>query len=289
MRQNIDYIVCVDKNYITYLINLLGNVQYFSRTTDSTFHILCNSESKSVIQEELKKSGKFNCKIYEINEMDLAEFPVSGHVTVATYYRLLIGELLPVEITRAIYLDLDILVQDDLYKLWKLNIPETKVIAAVKNDDFESNINRLALKENMYFNAGVMLIDLEKWRSLDVYNKSLDVVKKNQISVVWWDQDILNYLFDGKVMELHKSWNYQLLIFRGQNWLKYLLDRPSIIHFTGGGTKNKPWFNSCENVYGYKYRYYSSKFANSNRSRNLSKKRKLKALFLKIMFKSGLI
>lgn len=289
MRENIDYILCVDKNYVTYLMNLLSNVVYFSKTLDSTFHILCNSETKYIAQNELYKYNNFNYKIYEINEMKLAEFPVSAHVTVATYYRLLIGELLPIEISKAIYLDLDILVQNDLYKLWKINLPKDKVIAAVKNDNFRSNIDRLALKGKMYFNAGVMLIDLNKWRNLDVFNKSISIVRNKQISIVWWDQDILNYLFDGQVMELDKSWNYQLLIFRGQNWLKYLLHRPNIIHFTGGGKKNKPWFYACENVYGYKYRYYSHKLNMFNGIGNEYKKQKIKSLLLQIGFKMGLI
>jgi lipopolysaccharide biosynthesis glycosyltransferase len=202
---------------------------------------------------------------------------------------LLIGELLPQEITRAIYLDVDIFVQADLYKLWTTNLPENKVIAAVNNDNFQDNINRLALSGHIYFNAGVMLIDLNRWRALDLYNKALHIVKNNEIAILWWDQDILNFIFDGMVLELDKNWNYQLLIFRGQQWFKYLLERPKIIHFTGGGSKNKPWFHSCENIYAYKYRYYCNTLNKFKGLGNFSKRRKVKSLLLKTVFKLSII
>jgi lipopolysaccharide biosynthesis glycosyltransferase len=281
-------VLCLDINYYSLAVNLIDNVYHFANVTEPIFHIICTSE---IVPEFRRLSQKKDWKIelYPVNEEMLSIFPVNGHVSSATYYRLLIGDILPKNIKRVIYLDVDILVQTDLHKLWRTEMNDNQIIAAVKNDNYLQNVSRLKLKWNIYFNAGIMLIDLDRWRLMDIYRKALEVVESGQITIVWWDQDILNYLLDGKILELPHNWNYQLLNFRGQLWISYLIDRPQIIHFTGGGKNNKPWYFSCENIYGYKYRYIADKLSKYKGVGFESKRRKLKKVICVLLFRLRII
>ena len=42
------------------------------------------------------------------------------------------------------------------------------------------SINFLNMKSNKYFNAGVMIIDLKKWKANDLKNKSLKIIEENK-------------------------------------------------------------------------------------------------------------
>ena len=278
----------MDKNYLFLLQNLIDNVKYFSKKAFPVFHVIYSQELVYKIRDSFKNDG-YDVKLYPVDEEILTKFPISGHVSLATYYRLLIGELIPEKITKALYLDLDILVQADLSNLLTIELPGKAVVAATKNNNHLEDVIRLNLKGSWYFNAGVMLIDLARWRSMDVYNKAIMLVNSNRIKIVWWDQDILNCIFDGNVYEIQSKWNHQLSAFKNQKWFKYISAKPSIIHFTGSGKRNKPWYFDCENIYGYKYRYLTKRLSGFIGIGNETKKRKLRRLLLDPIFKTGII
>src|SRR5690606_5620901 len=97
-----------------------------------------------------------------------------------------------------------------------------------------------------YFNAGVLIINLDKWRKDHLPAKILNFISKNPEKIVYEDQDALNYFLHDKCLLLHPKWNqthffhvreYQDTCFNQEvfNEAKY---NPSIIHFTA---ESKPW------------------------------------------------
>lgn len=179
------------------------------------------------------------------------------HITAsaAAYYRLFITELLPSRIDRVIYLDCDLVVKDDLSKLWEADLDNTYVLAV--RDMWVPYVSSVAgvpyqklgiMADSKYFNSGVLLINLQKWRSDDITTKAIEYLKTYQHDIRAHDQDVLNGLFAGQWGELDPRWNLTpAIIDLFPSWqdspfseevYHQLIKHPSIIHFA---TNRKPW------------------------------------------------
>jgi lipopolysaccharide biosynthesis glycosyltransferase len=95
----------------------------------------------------------------------LKNFPVNGHASVATYFRLLLPSLLPAEIDRVLFIDADTVVTADLQELWHQPL-QGKALGAVPEHISSCRDHNYTFGD--YFNAGVMLVDLQRWRQADV-------------------------------------------------------------------------------------------------------------------------
>lgn len=117
-------------------------------------------------------------------------------------------------VKRVIYLDSDLLMMGDLCELWESDQGDS--VAMVCRDRKVLRLSQdspwlLAPHEAglPYFNSGVMLVDLDKWRAEQVEQKCLDLISKPCGTYRWWDQTILNYVIRGKVGFLPSQWNWQ--------------------------------------------------------------------------------
>ncbi len=142
----------------------------------------------------------------------LKDMPVYGHVSICTYFRLLLPELLPTTLRKVIYLDGDTVVTGDLSELWGQKIGNHLVMAVEDSHrDYPDNIaHRAALglaPESKYFNAGVMVLNLELWRHEKVAARVMDCLKIKRTLLRWWDQDGLNVALEGRWGHLDQRWN----------------------------------------------------------------------------------
>lgn len=117
----------------------------------------------------------------------VADFPFDGHATVATYFRLLLPSLLPASVKRVIFIDSDAIVMDRLSELWHLPL-DGKALAAVP--DHWISCRDHGYVHGKYFNAGIMLIDLEVWRKKDILGLGRVFAKANPHRLRNWDQDV---------------------------------------------------------------------------------------------------
>jgi lipopolysaccharide biosynthesis glycosyltransferase len=183
------------------------------------------------------------------------EIESNTHVSLATYYRLLIAELLPESCEKAIYLDCDLIIKRDLDHIWQIDIKEDYALAvpdiwinSVSAPDGLLNYKEIGLDANAkYFNAGVMIINIKKWKDDDIFSKSVDYFTKNKHHVRYHDQDILNALLSGKWSEIDPRWNVTPIIHYYSDWKESpfseeiynnLIQDPWIIHFA---SDLKPW------------------------------------------------
>jgi lipopolysaccharide biosynthesis glycosyltransferase len=183
----------------------------------------------------------------------------SNHVSLAAYYRLLIAELLPQDCEKAIYLDCDLIIKGDLERIWQIDIEENYALAvqdiwihSVSLPEGLLNYKELGFDaDDKYFNSGVMVINIKKWRVEKFFLKAVDYFRENKHYVRYHDQDILNALFAGKWGEIDTRWNTTLMIYYYDGWeespfseeiYNNLIQDPWIIHFA---TDLKPW-NSCK-------------------------------------------
>ena len=170
-----------------------------------------------------------------------------------TYFRLLIPEILPRSMRRAIYIDADTLVLDDIAKLWRYRL-RGHPLGAVQDPllwTFGSSglpWDELEIPPHAeYFNSGVLLMDLALWRRESFAYKVFEFARDHTRDIMFPDQDALNGVFAGRWRRLHPRWNCALEQAERNagspdvpNGLDYAdaVDRPGILHYIGGP---KPW------------------------------------------------
>jgi lipopolysaccharide biosynthesis glycosyltransferase len=199
-------------------------------------------------------------RFMDVDPKRLEALPLSkdlrvAHVTRSTYIRLLAPDLVPQMHRKILFLDADILALDDVRELWRTNLGNYPV-AAVQDGGIRFvgspsgllNYEELGLRPNAkYFNAGVLLMNLDIWRAEDLSKQILDYIASNRSKIRFNDQDALNAVLHDRWKQLDASWN--VLVFGGKivgerqlapNDQGTIASPPGakILHFI---TPQKPW------------------------------------------------
>ncbi|MEB3359374.1 MAG: glycosyltransferase family 8 protein [Synechococcales bacterium] len=172
------------------------------------------------------------------------------------FYRLLMSKLLPETVSQVIYLDADLIVLGNIADLWKTDL-QGKIVGAVQDfletcGNAISNCQELGISPTAkYFNSGVLLIDLEKWRKQDISKRAIVCRLENEEAVragkhYSYDQFGLNVVLNDQWEELDPRWNYS----PGPGKLNA---DPWIVHYYGDV---KPWSMKCLEEFRQKFLYY---------------------------------
>lgn len=180
----------------------------------------------------------------------------AGHVTLATLLRLLMVELLDPSIKRVLYLDVDLVVIGDLKELWHLDLGD-KLCAAVADPGIDTKefVRKWGLTGGgQYFNAGVMLLDLDKLRGKSYFARAIEILARGDDRLVFSDQDALNLVLWNEWLPIDPGWNFQrgFLLSERPPWpgLAPYKREPVIIHFT---ESEKPWRKSYRHPCAWLY------------------------------------
>ncbi|WP_418965572.1 glycosyltransferase family 8 protein [Cetobacterium sp.] len=245
------------------IINESGNYGRHLGTT--LLSVLKNSKENwniRIIYENLSKetkdklntiasSYKSNVDYIEINKKDLEKFKVGEgtHLSSIVFARLFIPELLKTE-SKAIYLDCDIVVLKPLEELYNMDLSGKSIgVILDGRKDQESSLKRLNLNLNRtYFNAGVMVMDLEKLRDNNKFLNTIEYCLNPDRELQLNEQDALNIIFENDYATNEVIWNYT---HGNSEENSYLESEIGVIHFTGSV---KPW--DCRSYSPYKYLYW---------------------------------
>ena len=170
------------------------------------FHLLVDGISegtRSKIFDSLPK-GSASIRWVDVDLEEFHGFSTLSYISKVTYARLLIPDIFPETVSRILYLDCDILVLNDLQELCEADL-EGNVVGAVV-DGLDTNLKNNTVPTAVprvrdYFNCGVLLIDLDKWRANHISSRALEYLNLNPESP-FSDQDALNVACDG----IGKSW-----------------------------------------------------------------------------------
>src|SRR5262249_22491076 len=170
-----------------------------------------------------------------------AAYSTSSYISALTYARLLIAELLPRSIRKVLYLDVDILVCDDLTPLLQTDLEGFAFGAVLDLLDNRVKAGETIWTKDLprvqyYLNAGVLLMDLERWRAEQISGKALDYLKEHPKTPLS-DQDALNVVCDGRWKQLNARWNV-INDHRTKISSRGTGTGPAILHFAG---PLKPW------------------------------------------------
>ncbi|MCO5321153.1 MAG: glycosyltransferase family 8 protein [Microthrixaceae bacterium] len=199
---------------------------------------------------------------HELSFIDSTPFVVnrsrSNHLPVATYFRLFLADVLPQCRGRVLYLDVDVLVRRDVTALWDLDVHDN-ALAAVQSVHYPFVATRGAVNDwrklgldpaTRFFNAGVMLVDLERWRGADVKRSALSYLESDSLGG-GADQEALNVALSGRWEALTPTWNQQTPLLSDHHGAHLIFSEgeidearsdPAIVHFQ---TRPKPWHRGC--------------------------------------------
>ena len=259
----IPIVLSADDKYAPFMyVTIISILETGFKNTIYNFYLLVPSNFSKLFEKKiLEINYKYNCNINFIYIQKMFEKAIMKipHITLTTYYRLLIGDLLPREIDKCIYLDIDICVRKDLSELFKINM-ENNYVAGVVAAGYYFNEKKHCKRLNLpsmkkYINAGMLMINLKLIRNDNMTIKFIELSKRNYDSL---DQDVINVACYGKILTLPPKYNTMVMRIEEDNPLLRELykeedifeakNAPYIIHYSN---EKKPW-NSI-GIYMEKY------------------------------------
>lgn len=258
---NLNICYAVDENYIEQLIVSITSILKNANINDIlNFYIMENglTEEQKYCFNKLKKIQKFNINFIKIDKSDFIKCPLlkennenykDYHVTIPTYFRFNAPKYFPI-LNKILYLDCDVIIRTSLHELFDIDIEN---YSAMMVEDASNATEKERLKINQYFNAGVMMINLNYWRQNNITNKLFEYAIEHKNEILWQDQDIINKVLNNKILSINKEWNYQYFLYEYSNAAE--LKNAKILHYAG---RFKPWLMHFESSIYDIYYYYLS-------------------------------
>ena len=229
MRKTI--VLVADNAYLIPLETTIKSVLYHNKDVD--FYILNNDIAPEWFKLLGKKMEVVNSTIKNIYiDKEIFEgYKTGPHINYATYFRFFAPEV--VDADRILYIDSDLIVTGDLSPLFEIDFQGYSIGAV---DDYYAYEGRTS-----GFNAGVLLMNVAKWKEYSIVNNLLELAAEKHSIVHLADQSILNIYFENNWLELDKTYNYMVGVDISNLIQKYerLEDSlPVVVHFA---SHDKPW------------------------------------------------
>ena len=241
---NLNFLYCFDNNFnqqaMTSICSLLDKT-----TIKINLYIIHNDieELKNWLQPVEQHPMILSINIYDFNDLDTELPPIKTHISEATYYRMFVSNFITDNIKYLVYLDADIICLNDPASMIKNTIStmkkeDTSIAALPEKYRAKENkwIQRLNLK-NYYFNAGVLIIDLERWVEEEAQKNLLSILKQRYDVIKDYDQEVMNIFFNEKYTSLNVYSNYQATSADPELLVK-IKEQVIFLHYLG---KSKPW------------------------------------------------
>lgn len=271
MDNKINIVFASDNNYAQHTAVAMASVLVNTKVPQKIQFYLIDDEIQQENKEKITKTVQNlggNIEFIKIKNSKLEDCYVSGELSRASYFRLDIANILGESIEKIIYLDCDLLVYDDIEKMWQLDMGGKPVAATCDLGIMASA--RVRKQKNKfiglpfdapYFNAGVLIMDLKKWRDGNYAEAIIALATQNKYPN--HDQDALNKFFMNNWQEIPLRWDVIPPVFN--LFLKILTKpdlrqkaieaklNPAIFHYAGG---YKPWEYEIHDGFNDKYYEY---------------------------------
>ncbi|MBO4484835.1 MAG: glycosyltransferase family 8 protein [Lachnospiraceae bacterium] len=241
MKQLIPIFFACNDRYVPYLdVAIISLIDHASAENEYRINIL-KTDITEQNREIIKRHATDNVSIefYDVKQMlepVKEKLPDMFYYSLAAYYRFFIETAFP-QYDKAIYLDCDVILLNDIAKLYETDVTG-KLLAAA----YEQNTDRspaftnyvediIGIPYKTYFNSGVMVMNLAEFRKNKVQEQFLWMLTEYHFDSLAPDQEYLNVICHGKVKYLPTGWN------------KHSFPEPpegelNLCHFA---LSNKPW------------------------------------------------
>ncbi len=200
-----DIMIAADLNYFSPALTLIVSLFHNHMEKDMNIYFLCSEfgEKEFAVLDKIEKRYK-NKKIicFNISEEQTEGLRSFGRFSVGAFYRILGLEMIPTEVERILYLDVDMVVTRDITGLFEMDMTEPVLVCDDINNILQGNMEyHKAIvhltPEDKYFNSGMILFDMEYVRQKHVRERLLDDIKDNFDRYKLVDQDALNRYYHG--------------------------------------------------------------------------------------------
>jgi lipopolysaccharide biosynthesis glycosyltransferase len=246
----LNIVVAGDSKYLPGLVVTIYSA--WKNNQSARFYII-NNGLTDVDLEKLSAMGEhlsIDLTMLEFDKATLQYLPTYGYFTSTTYARILIPRLLPDE-SKVIYLDTDVVVDGSLDTLWALALEGNLVAAVAEGFTRHEELANTGLSNDTYFNAGVLVLNLDQWRAEDISGKILSYVQSGA-SMLFLDQTAMNVVLKDRVSYL--TYQYNFLAVHYTNLPKMDV---TIYHYLG---KLKPWLNYNTSL-GFVFKHYANEIS----------------------------
>ena len=274
-------VLASDDNYVPLLtISIVSFLENNCNEFDEiNVFILNDGISKQNIEKISNSLYKYNCNIDFIKTKNIehlnskiVSLEKDNISSFTTYSRLFIGSLIPDTIDKIIYLDCDILVVDSVKQLWDEDISDYYCAGVL--DCCNTTVQKMLgiSEEDNYINAGMLYVNLKKWREDNVEDKFIEFIMNNQNRYYQHDQGIINNTFKDNIKIISPKYNlqgyFQFMSYKvskkfsgidNEYYSKEIIDEarknPVFLHFCGANFF-RPWKNE-KNHYANLYKKYA--------------------------------
>lgn len=164
-----------------------------------------------------------------------------------SYLKMFFEKLIPDVSGRLIYIDCDTAVDGDISQLEHFDMCHKTIGMVMDSLVIDSKKSVGLNKEDRYYNSGVILIDIDKWRERDCSKRIMEHIK-NVRTYGTVDQDVLNMELKNEIVTLPIKYNLQPIHliypyklyskvykhcekYYGQNEIENAVKQPAIVHY----------------------------------------------------------
>ncbi len=245
-----------DNNFVKYTVVSLKSVMENASKENRYRAYILHVDIEEEMQNKVKAMSRENFDICFVDVRTYLEsisdrLPIRDYYSKTTYYRMFIAEMFP-EYDKAIYVDSDTVVLEDMAQLYQKELENDYVGAAheqvmVQTDVYGEYAEKvLGIDRNQYFNAGLLLINCKAFRENKILEQFVALLDEYTF-VVTQDEDYLNLLCKDKVMWLEQQWNTEVF-----GDIPYAENTFKLLHYI---MVSKPWhYEDCRfGEYFWKY------------------------------------
>jgi lipopolysaccharide biosynthesis glycosyltransferase len=213
--------MATNDNYVDIMLVSMVSILVNNPKEYMVFNIIDDGITEKSI-EKIQKKVLYVYSNVEINYINFTPYKIKLETLIQkanpplpliTYARLFISEMLN-KYNKTLYVDCDTVCVGDIRPLWEINIGSTETIYGVL-DTVSDNIKKeIGLtKGDKYINAGVLLIDLKKWRENNFTEKAMKFIQKYDGKVMHNDQGVINGAFNKEIKIIDIKYNLMTPIF----------------------------------------------------------------------------
>lgn len=243
-----------DNKYIPHLATSLYSLLTNNQNLLIEIFVFISQISNNDKQKLEKICAKFKTPLVfiSLNDNFFKGLPIHQHFTKAIYYRLFAPSF--VQGNKCLYLDADTIVNGSIKELIELDLRDYYLAAVEESTNLELHKQALGMRPNScYFNSGVMLLNLNKWRNTNLKDLVIACIRENSHVILYPEQDALNLIVKNNWAKLDAKYNFQTSMLKEEKY-SYLSNgmKSIIVHFT---TSEKPSNmnnnHPCKNLYWF--------------------------------------
>ncbi len=240
-------LMCADANYFQHIAACLVSLVEHNRGLAFKVVLLAThmrEEANSKLLRSLSAYPDLELRIEQFDPPDLTALPLAKGYPSEIYARFWVDDFFPEDVKRVLYLDGDMVIIDSVMPLLDLDLGDN-MLAAVQIPGAVAPKRLGYDKKYGYFNSGVMVLNMEKWRAEGARPRLIEAAHALTGRLSNPDQDVLNYCFYDRYIPLDYVWNAISPFYKEVNELELsdteirrVAREAKIVHFNGPA---KPW------------------------------------------------